>query len=1780
MPRHPIRDLLERRHTRRFDSLDHQVGLLKGYLDGYRALLTTQLDVKGFEKALEDLKSRSDPRIRISKRNELAHVYLYFSRLLRGELEAGAEIEGIGQIFFLPLREDDHIGFVSYGALNGDAPGGSAGMLFEFRELGPAETDWRATCQGLEQDAGAVKAFRLEASELDLHFPGLRGALGRLGGPPRGGLLIVRQSVPDTPACLIAMTHRAAGTDGRARFSSEDEQDVAALAQMFFQTYRSVRLAHFAEAYRKLVNDNLILSAQLQGIDATKRRIDALDESPARSFASFLCFLCDSLSRADVIPEMDNAIFFPINSRLYYLYHNVSPPKRQQDAGLPPQARLQVGRLSDDLDALRRIRDLAAGATSEAGSAAPARCRNIFAEALGLLCATASPEVQPKDLRQLLRDVQNRKREFETVLDQRSAGDPPRLVTVVEAALFATVAWSDWGLELLDERFLTFQVAGPPRDGERGSFGDSGALLAVTMLADHLPLGILFINSALAGAFGEEDRRDVQAICRGYLQTFQTLMLTEVVEEYQKLGTRFSLAGLSGDSGTCQALHNQQEATRQALSPEGKDLDRKLRPYFELMFAAFDDLELGAFIAVDRDQMLLYRRGQSRTAQDQPPAVLAWHATLHGELANLAAEQPGLADRWAGQLERVTAADAAGEGGMVAGLDAMRRFYVWALLRSLAPEHEALAQYSLPEVPSLIFGQEQPPGVEDPPQLRSVLATACFEACIFDEDFPLLRRLVWRITGAEAVLRSQTGSVIVLALFYDGLPAGLILLSSSSFLAFKARIEARDAFMATRAFFLPLQMEAREEVIRSYQRVLDEKGGRGRPFVDLVQGFFGAMGEALPSLQAGLFLCLDRDLIMSWSRAREGAVPRLWSTRSLGKFACASAALSQDLDDRLAEFMAGREETACDRQRRQRDVDLLRLYGRRIRDLLQGSRNPKDYDLGRRVEEILEKRTPGAAGRLRSHVHVLVQPRCRFSEAFPFLESLFELREGDAEAPYARETCRRHWQGVGALLAVLVLEEGLPMGIALLASPFEGSFTEHERIDVDRGARALFAEGQVALRDTIICDYRNIVSGMLSEAGTQKHLAHLKSCNEELRETLAGDELASYLAVFMDEMFKTFHDDPPAAILFLPLTERTLYAGLPAAVDRPSDGAVFLGRLRKANVAELALDLPAGAGWPGFVRDWLGDVYGDIQRQQPKRLPADLRDSAGDVILAALQSDTDISLATFLYSGQRYDDRLDDGHRHAYLAPFQGPLSGDGFGLGWRERQAGSLLITALLYDHLPAAGLLVIDSRSTWRFTQQDRIDVESVARAFFLTYRSLRLRGEAAQAARLTGMQDMLLGVSHRLKNDLDPTLGVIDDLKKALASEGPAGAAVKIEELARDKRLEAGEDGIKQVRKRFALLRSVISESAHIRRSRSLQTVADDFRAKVESYKRRLPLRKAWYQTKKIEVHLNELDRPLMARLDVAEERLVGDLAATWIDVSDGFDEILAIYAENAVKAIGDPSSKTDTILLWCLQSGCDPERLDLLFYDQVEIAAEKMEYIQKGEVIPLEQGGGSGTGFFNAKNLLRLNGDGVQRIESGKNIGGTAIWLTVGRLQVQPLAVSSDEVVQDIERWRTTILERAGAAGMEWSRPNRPSPPCRLLLYAGSYLWSEELFATIWQVFAQRAEFLQETGRGETLSPAYQVAVELGPEANGGLSVVFRDNSRRGFTFYSPPGNQQLEAKKRDQFERNYNRPSKGGPKGAVGSLFLAMQERLARHMRIEISLGEREAAIMLKIPPAP
>ena len=345
------------------------------------------------------------------------------------------------------------------------------------------------------------------------------------------------------------------------------------------------------------------------------------------------------------------------------------------------------------------------------------------------LYTAASPDAGTRKLQGSLTSVEKRIKSYLTALKQQDEHRASPLFTAIEVALFGTVHWDEWGLDKMDERFLTYQeaasvpadqgVASVPAD-ESGSFGRTGSLLAITILVDHLPLGILFINSFLSGAFGEEDQRDIQAISRGYFQTFQTRMLADIVNEYQKLGSSLSVSALKRDK---------------SLIPE--DVREPLALYFERMFQGFEDLEVGAFLAVDRDRLSVYQKSA--------------RGGVAGSASSCAASER-LNTGGQGTLGEVLAREIRS-----APTDGTNRpmgwFYRWALLRSLAPEHEVLAAYPLNDIPVRLFGAEEYVQSSSEPKLRSVLVSACFEASILDEDFPFLRQLLRQVTGAD-LLRS------------------------------------------------------------------------------------------------------------------------------------------------------------------------------------------------------------------------------------------------------------------------------------------------------------------------------------------------------------------------------------------------------------------------------------------------------------------------------------------------------------------------------------------------------------------------------------------------------------------------------------------------------------------------------------------------------------------------------------------------------------------------------------------------------------------------------------------------------------------------------------------------------------------------------------------------------------------------------------------------------------------------------------------------------------------
>lgn len=1761
----------------------------EAYLEAYRALLSRQLDVGRFEQALEELKSLNDPAIAISKRNDLAYVYLHFARLLRGEVESTGEIEGIGRILFLPLDHDDRIGFVSHRKLADCAPRDGKGLqpAFEVLALEPQQVGWRPIGGGATIPGALGEAFRLETVDAEARIPGLLAVLARTSGKPAGTLLVVEQTVPDTPHCLIVLTPAEGAT---ARFDEQDERDLSALVRIFFQTYLSMRQRSFTRAYRRLVNEGLVLPAQQGAIEAARARIDAMGQATVPPFAQFLCFFCDSLSQAGVLPEMDNALFFPLSSRLYYLYHN-GPPIEALAARQRPLARLRVGALGIEeprrRDELGRIRDhLAAPALTAGRGPEETRSIELFGDALDLLCASTALDAAAVELERLLVRVHDRIDRFLEVLGQAPRSSELPVITAVEAALFPTVRWCDLELELLDRDFLTY--SGAPSSGGGSTFPSTGSLLVLTICVDHLPLGILFLNSALPGAFGEEDRSDVQAIARGYFQNFQNRMLLDVVSEYQALGNTLTLSALENEEMRArQDRESQEQGEGEAAASSGpsnrREAGRRLGSYFDRLFAAFEDLDVGAFFAVDRDELFVYRRAANQKVEGRHTRLRAAIERLGSAVVN---ELNSNLDR---DLERMSAAvcrrSAASDAPLGAEADVaeqardrLRWFYRWTLLRSLEPDHLAAAGHPLSGIPAEIFCAAWPTGPQQDPQVRSLLVDACFEATVFEQDFPCLRELVRALTGAE-LLRSRTGSVIALALFYDALPVGLILLCSASFLALTERIEAPDARMATRAFLLPAQMESREEVVRAYQRILGEGSGHHGDYLALVGDFMRTMAESLPTMRAGLFLALDRDVLMSLTSDGDGrfATAR-WKPRDLAEFGAPAPGACSELETLIVATEEERRDLDAARRAGTRalaalcDNDLRLFYLRRLRDLFKGSREPRELDLGALVEEAFALsgataggRQPAAKSALRSHVHVLAEPSCVFRRALPCLDRLFILDGADTRrARSIHEIYEQHWQGSGALL----LQEGLPLGIVLLASPFEGSFTDHERIDVACGARSYFAEGQVQLRDQIIDAYRGIVSNLLSEEGTRAHIKELQARNDRLRAQLEDDEAAAHLAVFMDVMFKAFASDPPETVAFLPFTGQFVYRGLP--VVQP--GGPALERLEKMRCSDIVQGLPPGSSWESFTEDWLGDLYRDILGRRTTDVPAPPRTVTA--ILEKLRSDpsglvSDTALASFLFSGQRYADPLETSHRHAYAAPFARILAPHGAG-----DEAGSLIMTAVLYDYLPTVGIVVISSSTPWRFTAQDRVDVESVARAFFLTYRSVRLHAAAASTERVKGMQDMLLGVTHRLKNDLDPTLGVIDVLRR-VDKNNPEEVYREVRQLADLGFIAAGSLGIAQVKNRFELLRSVITNSAHLHKARRLSDLARRFQELVANYKTSVPLRQPRYRTYPVRLCVNELDADLLGCLDASPEQVIGDLHETWVDVSDGLDEVLAIYAENTVKAVADPATSDNTIYLWILENE-RPELIDLVIYDRVVIPAGKLAYIERGEVIPMEVGGGSGTGLYNARNLLALNDDGNQRVQSSAALAGAAIWLTIRRLRITPVIVTTARLIEDMNRWRASLHAIAGGEEIEWCAPVAHASNARVTLYEGTYLWSEELFPIIFQVFLQRHQFLRD--RDKHPDP-YKVSTVLSAAPGGGLLLEVFDNTHDPFAPAYVSEGERLEI-----LERVHNGQSRLGPRrGAVGSWLLAMRNRLeAQDLGIEIAPGTDAAGlgITVKFRPTP
>lgn len=1774
---------------------------------------------------IQSTKGRDDA----AGRTEFARVCYLYSCLIRGEEIGDGKGHGDGGprgysnidcIVFLPLDATDRFAFVSLRPAGEDTAASfervdierlkefdSWALVNATQDLVQHMTADGGAAGSEEEraDLGAVRAVAVGASDRRWQLASLvelvesltsRGPKQRLARKRITQLLLIRQTVENTPSCLIVLSRRGLGA---ASFEGQDAE-IESATQLLFETYRVSRLTGFTDAYRELVDERLLLGAQLVNLQEVRRHLESDGRSP-EPMEEFVYSFCQSLVDARALPEMDNALFFPLVGQRYYFYR---PPARRGEE--KAQGSLVVEDLAIDASTV----DAVLANPVETRDDDQKRCRRLFAARLRHLgLVEQGTAVSNEELRESLTELTRAIREpLEESTAAAIAREGRGLFGYVDAALFSLARWRDWGFEAIARHSLDDLTGGENANEGGGNHGAAGSLLALTILFDHLPLGILFLNSGLSGAFGKEDQRDVRGIAKAYFQTFQLGELSKIVHGYQALEGQLTIEVFQRDKASAAAI----------------DFNQSLKEYAETLFGSFPSLDACIWLALDRDAMHVFSRDPTGISEIQRSPEKALSRRL--KALEKEADKEYLADRFRAGLETIngelqderkrraavrTERTGHAEDEELAqriAQNSVRWIYCWAMLRGTGAE--TLDRYpNLEEIPEKVLRVKTAPGA-----LQAHLEGACFDACILDDEFPYLRRLVAADEQHRGLLQGPSGSLMVFLIFYEGLHKGILLLASNAELSFTPEIEIKDAQLATRAFLLPVQMAMREKVVREYQRLLlgedsatQETSEAAEPGSTSPAGessdilaFMATMLGALPTMKSGLFIPLNSDSVYSLIREGENEpTARLWwSCSNLRGYGKSEGRLRDSLSLSI-DKLANERGDAYKREIRQ-------LYLRCLRDILEGRRHPRNYSLDKLVQRIYDRDGTVAAGQgvsgLRSYSHVSCWPTCAFQAdtAFPHLGAWLDLsREGSV----ATDALRKFWKGRGSLLAIGLLNEGLPLGIMLLGSDIPGSFGEQERLDVEAAAKVFFREGQIDYRDQVIGSYREIVRDVLSEDGMSRQIEALK--NEPCYK-LGDDEFGAYVAYFMEILYAAYEKDPPSDIVFFPLAGDHIYVALPAG---HSGGSRPLLQRIPASSLELDAEIP----WDELRKDWLRDTIAHLAQGEEALEALSGSSNSPEVALSALRERVDLCLRTTLLRGHRYAERLRDQDRGAYLAPFVDVL-GERADLNWREAEAGSLLITAMLYDRLPAGGLLIMNSPIPWRFIEQDRVDVEAVAKAYFLTYRSICLKREAARAARLSGMQQVLLGVTHRLKNDLQPTYTVLSSLRR-IQDEDADDIGRRVLRLQNTGQLESGTQGIEQVQKKFAMLRSIVTGGRQPKRARTLSSISDRFEKLLSVYRRRLPMLFAGFETESIELRLHEVPTELADKPELS--RVVPNPDDVWIDVSDGIEEVLAIYAENAVRAVGGHGSSPRQIYFWF----ADTQDPSMAIYDRVVIPKEKMPYITQGEAIPTEVGGGSGTGLYNARNLLEINRDGEQTIYSHDELGGTLIRVPLARLVVQAVRVSSATVENRIRsslseiqaisnRRRRERDQLPDLRGFRWSFSNHLPGKEDLRMYEGSYSWEIELFPLTWQIFVQRRQNLRkqldvsentlrrfrEAGASEVAQnrllsrlqerqralAGYSIAVSFREAGEGYLRIDFRDNTQTGFLNVTATHRQKAaeDALLIDQFERHHNRRSLTGPEGAVGEIFVAMRERLQRTCGIllEISEGDsRCAVITLTIP---
>lgn len=1688
--------------------------------------LTLSLTSQWFAEAFHRDEAKIGPTTVSSGRSEFARACYLYACIFRSDTRISLPerfISKIDEILFFPLDASNQIGYQDRRC--------ESGHNFEAFHAGPLEA--RKICNGFfprssktEPDSelrDCIRTVRLGTGERPITtIPAqLMGHLQKNNPAPARQMLVVEQRTSDSPDYLIVLVSRTLDSD----FSSQDEVKIATATQLFFSAYRTYRLQAFTRAYRDLVDQRLLLQVQNRSLVEIRQHFPTTRREP---MAALVAFFCRSLLTTRALPEMDGALFYPLVGAKYYLYR--APRKGLDSLGDSFEVKsLRSGGQWPSLPDLEPLRN-----TDRDGKAGA--CRTLFEIRHLHIQALAAASQDLSLLRQRARDLHAVIQHFLELTDQR-----PHLIGQVEGGLFESTRWDAWAFHHLEPKFL----GGIDRE-------QPGSLLVLTVLFDHLPLGMLFLASRRSHAFGPEDLIDVRAIAKAYFQTFQLETLRGIVESYQALGKRLRPASDSVGS-----------PARASQAGFGEFLGR----YVDSLFEGFATAQLAAWIPFDRDDFYYGTRDQA--LKDQ---------SLQSLLKSLASTSQDI-ERLQASLYEITRAipDLQGGPAQPAGGDtspvyetSLRWLYCWALFQASKRGKLPEDYPQLDEIPQRLL--EATTGRE---VLGAHLALACYPLCVLDDELPYLRRLLLE-AGVEADLIPSTGSFMTLAVFYDALPKGLLILGSPDELSFTPEIELRDFELTARAYLLPALLDTREQAVRGYQTLLLGENSGGSPadeaprtvegFRGSIETFFHQMLDAIPTLESCLFLPLNSDSVFSCD-AQD--VSEWWPSSELRCFGRGETfglfnleAELRDVETRLGRGVESRLAYGS--------LALRRLYLRSLRDLVESRQNPRDYGLQELVEELFSRSGAGRLSgrrhgraetdiRLRSYVHASHWSICDLAKTFPGLPLWFET---ETEKPEA-ERLKRWWENEVSLIAVLLLNEGRPYGILFLASSIRGSFTEQERRDVEAAAKVYFRDGQIAFRDEIILDYRNIVANVLSEDSLISATAALSREGHPLAPVLAGDELGAFLAYFMEILLESYGDDPTTQLVFFPFSGDSLYVG--------ASSSSAAGPLRLRRFATSNLELP-GIAWSALRRQWLRDTVLDLRPDGALEVGEEVET---DELLTELHQQLDRCLATFLYPAQRFGDILQipgrRAHSAAYLALFQETLGT--LGVPWKTWRTGSLMTIPILLPNLPAAGLLTMSCRIPWRYSEHDQLDVEAVARAYFFTYRAILLKREATEAARLSGMRQMLLGVTHRLKNDLQPTFNTISKLHE-VRHQSSESIGRQVQLLDRNDQIETGAEGIEQVRNKFAMLRSIVSGGRQPKKSRSLATIATTFAEQIHHHKRRLAQTLRNFDPASIQLVVGSLPEPLSKLSSFRKDCLVSDLESLWVDVSEGVDEVLSIYAENAVRAVADePQGNRQISLLFLFEEGA--EEVELGVFDGVVIPEEKLTFIQKGEVIPTEVGGGSGTGFHNAGNLLKINNDGAQVIKSGGDLGGTLIRLRMPVLVARPYTATGLELRQHLE-WLLEELsnryrESSSQGGIQWKVDTSEwRDQQRLRLYQGTYHWKTELLNLPLQVFLQRHlneiernaalfegedSFFEDEdwGLGELSSVPSEIHIVLRSIPDEGLAIIMVGDqiSSRFYEDFVE------EAKQLDQIERRHNRPSLLGPEGSLGELFLIMIERLTR-----------------------